>query len=1043
MDMTKEMLTHFTAFAPTDSAIYHVGEDGSLETLYLSENIPALLNMTREEYLEITKRDAMDLTLPGDRPGLRRATADCLRTGKPFDYYYRVFHNKKGFEWVHVHAHVCGLLEGRPLILALFANMTAEGGIYQQILDASDRKTLVIDRDSFDILYANEPAAADGAGRTRSLLDQTCHGFLHGLDAPCEGCVMREQQQEGNCCEEVRFDSQTDKWERLTRRFISWCGHRAMLVYIKDITAEKNAELETERFRKMYADAMEEAKLIVWNYVAEKRQAVMLWDGYTKEICEKLGVPRVIENVPDSLVPFVDPRDRAAFIGMYRDIDNGATHGSCEFRFQLPKQAQPQCERAVASAIFDGDGRKLGVYCFGQNITAQKQEEEKYRLAFEELGKSHLYSLGTYRLNLTRNSCEQEENPTAAARQIWQSGPADDFFKTVSRLIDDEAIKEEYFRKFNREALLDAFAKGTEKVSLEYPSVWGDGERRWREGLLFMMRNPRTGDVEGVTYAMDINARKRGELVLQRLIHENFDYIGIIHPEKQAFEFVSRRSWINYGETGALLDYEKCCDYVRSMFSDAEELKYFNSVVSISRILEYLKNTGQASVTYFRTTGGKAVCSRLVYCWLERPGGDILVIRSDITDSYEQEQKRLAQMKQALAEADRANEAKSTFLSTMSHDLHTPLNGVLSFTDFALKESDPAKKQSYLEKVKFSGNLLLNLVNDTLELSRIESGKAAVTPETVSTADVGPAVVESLRPFAEAKGVKLVFASTPDRYIFVDKLKFQKIWLNLLSNAIKYTPAGGAVRACVEPIEPPQNGRNRRMVVEDTGIGMSEEFMRKMYEPFTQENRPEAGSAGGTGLGLAIVKRLANLMGGTITVHSKPGAGSRFEIEVPVTIAVEPEAEFQSRQTDVDLKGKRVLLCEDNLLNREIVVTLLENRGVSVDCSENGSAGLNKFKDSPARWYDAVLMDIRMPVMDGCEATRAMRALDRADSDSIPIIALSADAFEESIQLAKNAGMNGYLAKPVVPERLYEELSKVFEARAAFRGRNERACGCK
>ena len=1039
MDMTKEMLTHFNAFAPTDSALYHVGGDGSLETLYLSDNVPALLDLTRGEYLKITKRDAMDLTLPADRPGLQQATASCLRTGKPFDYYYRVFHKQKGFEWVHVHAHVCGLLEGRPLILALFANMTAEGGIYQQILDASDRKTLVIDRDSFDILYANRPAAADEAGNVRSLLDQKCHSFLHGLSAPCENCLLTERQTEESS-EEVRFDSQTGKWERLTRRFISWCGHKALLVYIKDITAEKNAELETERYRKMYADATQEAKLVVWNYVAEKHQAVMLWDGYTKEICEKLEVPRVVENVPDSLVPFVDPRDRDAFIGMYRQIDSGAAHGSCEFRFQLPKQEQLQFERAVASAIFDGDGRKLGVYCFGQNITAQKQEEEKYRLSLEELGKSHLYSLGTYRLNLTKDRCEQDENPSAAAQKLWQSGPVDDFFETVSRLIDDEAIKEEYFRKFNRDALLEAFSKGTGKVSLEYPSLEADGIRRWREGLLFMMRNPATGDVEGVTYAMDIDARKRGELVLQKLIHENFDYIGIIHPAARTFEFIDRRDWIQYGAIGEQLDYESCCDYVRASFRDAEELKYFNGIISLSHILHSLTKEGQASVTYFRTVAGKTICSRLIYRWLERQGGDILVMRSDITDSYEQEQKRLAQMRQALSEADRANEAKSVFLSTMSHDLRTPLNGVLSFTDFALKESDPDKKQSYLEKVKFSGNLLLNLVNDTLELSRIESGKAAVTPETVPTTDVGPAVVESLRPFAEAKGVKLVFASTPDRYIFVDKLKFQKIWLNLLSNAIKYTPAGGAVRACVEPIEPPQNGRNRRMVVEDTGIGMSEEFMRKMYEPFTQENRPEAGSAGGTGLGLAIVKRLANLMGGTITVHSKPGAGSRFEIEVPVTIAVEPEAELQSRQTDVDLKGKRVLLCEDNLLNREIVVTLLENRGVSVDCAENGAAGLRMFGGSPAGWYDAILMDIRMPVMDGCEAAQAMRALDRRDSGSIPIVALSADAFEESVQLAKAAGMNGYLAKPVIPEQLYRELSKMFETRAAFRGRNERAC---
>jgi light-regulated signal transduction histidine kinase (bacteriophytochrome) len=237
------------------------------------------------------------------------------------------------------------------------------------------------------------------------------------------------------------------------------------------------------------------------------------------------------------------------------------------------------------------------------------------------------------------------------------------------------------------------------------------------------------------------------------------------------------------------------------------------------------------------------------------------VIRSDITDSYEQEQQRLARMREALAAADQANEAKSVFLSTMSHDLRTPLNGVLGFTGLALQADSPEKKQEYLQKIQYSGRLLLNLINDTLELSRIESGKVSLTPEVVSSREVGQTVLDSLRPTAEAKGVKLLWKTPPDQYLRIDKLKYQKIWINLLSNAIKYTPAGGTVRAAVEILDPPVGGRNRRIVVEDTGIGMSEAFLSRMFEPFSQENRPEAGNAGGTGLGLAIVKRIVDLLG--------------------------------------------------------------------------------------------------------------------------------------------------------------------------------------
>ena len=1025
MEMTKEMLAHFTAFTPGDTAVYHVASDGSLETLFLSENVPALLDLSREEYLEITARDAMDLTLPADRAGLQRATADCIRAGKAFDYHYRVFHKTKGFEWVHVHAHVCGSLDGRPLILALFANMTAEGSIYQQILDASDRKTFVFDLDNFDILYANEKAMKDDAGNTRSLLNQKCHSFLHGFSVPCANCFLKTRRGE-EPFDEIRYDRQSGKWERFTKRLITWCGHRALLMYIKDVTAEKTSELAAERFRQMYADATEEAKLVVWTYDTEKHCVAMLWDGYTKKICEELHVPQILENVPDSLVTYVDPRDRDGFIRMYRDMDGGAKHSSCEFRFRLPGLEQPRYERAVANAIFDEDEQKIGVYCFAQNITAQKEEELKYQRAFEELGKAHLYSLGSYHLNLTRNLCELEGNPTAVAARLWQSGKADDFFASISKLIDSEERKAEYFRIYNREALLAAFSNGTDKVSMEYPSVGEDGVRRWREGLLFMMRNPKTGDVEGVTYAMDIDARKRSELVLQKLIHDNFDYIGIIHPAKNTFEFVSRRSWIRYGTVGEQLDYEKCCDYVRSLFTVGEERTHFDGIAPIGHILRNLQNGGgQAAETYFLTADGKTTCSRLTYRWLEQPGGDILVMRADITDSYEQEQKRLAEMREALAEADRANEAKSAFLSTMSHDLRTPLNGMLGFTDFALKENDPAKKQEYLEKVKHSGDLLMNLISDTLELSRIESGKMTVTPEVVSAQDVGMAVIDSLRPAAEAKGVKLLSGAFPDQYIWADKLKLQKIWLNLLSNAIKYTPRGGTVRAFVEPINPPKGERNRRIVVEDTGIGMSGEFMTRMFEPFAQENRPEAGAAGGTGLGLSIVKRIVDLLGGTISAKSKPGEGTRFEVEIPLPPAAETAAAEQKPLPAEDvLAGKRVLLCEDNLLNREIAETLLKSRNLQVESAENGQEGLSLFAASAPGHFDIVLMDIRMPVMDGYAASRAIRALERRDAKTVPIIAMTADAFEESTREAGNSGMNGYLTKPVVPEKLYQALSR-------------------
>ena len=1028
MELTKEMLAHFSALAPSNSAVYHVSRSGALETLFLSENIPSLLDLTREEYLRITEHDAMELALPNDRAGLQAATVRCITRGEPFEYHYRVYHKTKGFEWVHVYAHVCGQLEGRPLILALFSNMTSEGGIYQQLLDASDRKVLVIDRGSLEILYANRLARTADSGEEISLLDKTCHALLHGRSQKCENCGMGDMEKEG-FSEEIRYDGGSGKWEQFTRRRISWCGHDALLVYIKDITAERTTQLDAERFRQMYADATQEARLIVWTYDERMHRAEMLWDGYTRKICEKLGVPRVVENVPDSLLPYVDPADRNAFAEMYRAIDRGDMRSECEFHFQLPTQPQAECERAIARVIFDENGQRLGVYCFGQNITAQKREEAKYHLAYEELEQAHPYSLGSFRLNLTKNWCGSGKSPYSYILEQQKSGNVDGYFRAASELVADPALRERFFQVFDRAALLSGFAKGIDKVSMSYPVIDSNRVRRWIEAILFMMRNPRTGDVEGVTYAVDISAQKRSELILEKLIHENFDYIGILHPADGTMEFVSRKDDIGFSDIADTYDYEKACDFMRQRFSSKEEADSYDAATSLSRILPAVEKSGYCSESYVQTTEGKSRCFRLFFSWLEQPGGDLLVIRSDITDSYEQEQSRLARIQEALLAADRANEERSAFLSTMSHDLRTPLNGVLSFADFALNERDPEKKQEYLRKIKYSGDLLLSLVNDTLELSRIESGKTALSPDILSSMQIEQSVIESLQPVAEAKGIRLISSLLPDESIYADKLKLQKILINLLSNAIKYTPAGGTVSVCCEIIDPPVHGRNRRIVVEDTGIGMSEAFMTRMFEPFSQENRPEAAGAGGTGLGLAIVRRLVDLLGGTISVKSQLQKGTRFEVEIPVKFAPDPRSqEDEAAAPENSLAGKRILLCEDNLLNREIAATLLQSRGMTVDNAENGEEGLRMFAGSACGHYDAILMDIRMPVMNGCEAARAIRALDRADAKKIPIIAMTADIFEESIRAAQASGMDRYLTKPILPEKLFAALEENFSA---------------
>lgn len=325
-----------------------------------------------------------------------------------------------------------------------------------------------------------------------------------------------------------------------------------------------------------------------------------------------------------------------------------------------------------------------------------------------------------------------------------------------------------------------------------------------------------------------------------------------------------------------------------------------------------------------------------------------------------------------------------------------------------------------------SGRLLLELVNDTLELSRIESGKLTWEPSVVAGRDVIDEVVTALRPSAEIKGLTMVedLSGIPDEDVWTDKLKLQKIFLNLISNAIKYTPEGGTVSVAVEALDPPKNGCNRRVVIEDTGIGIAPEFLPKLFEPFSQEQRPESANVGGTGLGLAIVKRIVDLIGGTITVSSEMGRGSRFDVELTIETKGVHQAKPDSDGFDgAVLAGRKMLMCEDNDLNAEIAAMLLDDEGIELTRVKNGADGVRRFVQSPVDYFDAILMDVRMPVMDGRQATKAIRSLERQDAGYIPIIALSADVFDEEVRQNLEAGMDACVGKPLNKDTLFRTLA--------------------
>lgn len=408
-----------------------------------------------------------------------------------------------------------------------------------------------------------------------------------------------------------------------------------------------------------------------------------------------------------------------------------------------------------------------------------------------------------------------------------------------------------------------------------------------------------------------------------------------------------------------------------------------------------------------------------------------------------QRKRYVATLKEANRRLERTNEklemadqARVAFLSGMSHDMRTPLNGIIGFTNFALETKDADLRQDYLEKISASGELMLDLVNDVLDLSKVASGKMVIKPEDFEARALFDSVIDTLRPQIETRDMELVTTMAEDfpRYVRADALRLRQISINLLSNAVNYTPDGGRIEFAVLMINEDENGCNTMISVADTGIGISEEFQERMFDPFSQECRSRTFGVQGTGLGLSIVKQIVELMRGTIEVESELDHGSTFRVKLPIE-AVDAKGSPARKTRDAhvhadieDIKGKCVLLVEDNDLNAEIASMIVQERGgLVVERAHDGKEGLDLFAQSERGYYDAILMDLRMPIMGGIDATKAIRALERRDAATIPIIAMTADAFVEDAENCLAAGMDAHVARPINPEKLLLTLCELIQ----------------
>ena len=594
---------------------------------------------------------------------------------------------------------------------------------------------------------------------------------------------------------------------------------------------------------------------------------------------------------------------------------------------------------------------------------------------------------------------------------------------------DDRNLSSDYVTR-----ILDTRGHGSAKDQI-YRLLGKDGYHWVTDATTLVKSGNQTffqGNITDFTDFVKAKEKKEQEIELQREIIEGLgkEYFSVLAVELDKDRVLSYRE---SGENGKIIsDFCRKCgnrwskiipSYAEMMVSDNTNGEFENQLG-----LETLRSQEKDySMTYeFKLETGINYHQVRVAFVKKKDGTRMAVVGTRNIDSLiKKERMQEEKLKKAYVAAENANKAKTEFLNNMSHDIRTPMNVILGYNQLMKSQLTEPKQLDYQKKIEQSGKLLLSIINNVLDMARIESGKIKVDENYERVGEVVDEIISTFSSEAEEKEIHLSGSmKVTHRNILCDGTKIREIYVNLVSNAMKYTPRGGNVTITVEELPCEKEGYMKvKSEIKDTGIGMSKEYLPTLFEPFSREQNTTIGRIGGTGLGMPIVKKMVDLMGGSIEVASELGKGTVFTFTLMHKIA---DRKFYSQKTEAaetsemgkNLSGKHVLLAEDNDLNAEIAVTVLEETGIVIERVEDGIQCVNRVVQMSPGTYDLILMDIQMPNMDGYKATRCIRRLDDKKKAEIPIIAMTANAFAEDRKKAFDAGMNGHIAKPIDMEKL-------------------------
>lgn len=656
-----------------------------------------------------------------------------------------------------------------------------------------------------------------------------------------------------------------------------------------------------------------------------------------------------------------------------------------------------------------------------------EQEHQMLSLRYAEAERDLVDLAGNYlhvlKVHLNDGRVEEVVDNVQGALPFCVGMSLDEVREKICALFENRETEQEFRKWFDKKHLMEEFLLGNYHLDFDAGICLAGKGITWVKFQVMMRAHPDTREPIAFIYEKDITQEKLTEETLYRVVKQGYDFAARLDAGTGNYCMYS-----SAGESTIAVDgnYEQQVEYMIRAYVLKEERERVKNEITLQNLLLQLEDKRIYKIMF------PIFCSRgksqkmMQFSYIDKKHEIILITCEDVTDMVRMERENSEKLEAALIEAKKASRAKGEFLARMSHEMRTPMNAIMGLTTLAQDEiNQPEAASEYLEKIDSSSRLLLSLINDVLDMAKIENKGIELKLEPYRFDEFSSEINMMIRPLCQEKEItfKIEGKNLTYQSLLMDHVRLKQIFLNLLSNAVKFTPRQGEIMLCVQVTERSEEMVRCRFTVKDTGIGMSEEFMGHMFEPFVQERRRESNYTEGSGLGLTISKNLVELMGGTISVQSRMNEGTIFTIELGFRTCRTEKKDGTDEVNCQVLAGKRILLCEDHPLNARIAIHLLDKKGLKVEWAENGRKGLQLFCASKEGYYDAVLMDIRMPEMDGIEASVRIRSLNRKDAARVPILAMTANAFDDDREISKEAGMNAHLAKPIDAQVLYEALA--------------------